>query len=57
MAGILPERPLMNWTGQLAGEGFGFDVLATATALIVLLYGGGAWSLDRWLTKRVGASV
>jgi putative oxidoreductase len=47
----------MNWTGQQAGEGFEFDVLATGLALIVMLYGGGAWSLDRWLTKRVRASV
>jgi putative oxidoreductase len=47
----------MNWTGQQAGEGFEFDVLATALALIVILYGGGAWSLDRWFTRRVRASV
>jgi putative oxidoreductase len=47
----------MNWTGQQAGEGFEFDVLATALALIVMLYGGGAWSLDRWLARHARASV
>jgi putative oxidoreductase len=47
----------MNWTGQQAGEGFEFDVLAIALALIVMLRGGGAWSFDRWLGKRARASV
>jgi putative oxidoreductase len=42
----------MNWTGHQAGEGFEFDVLALALAVIVLLKGGGAWSLDRLLATR-----
>jgi putative oxidoreductase len=47
----------MNWTGQQAGEGFEFDVLATALAVIVMLKGGGAWSFDRWLSLRPGLNA
>lgn len=44
----------MNWGGQLpAGqEGFEFHILAIALALIVILRGSGAWSIDRLLTSR-----
>ncbi len=43
----------MNWSGQLqAGqEGFEFHILAVALALIVVLRGSGALSLDRLLTS------
>lgn len=39
----------MNWGGQIAAgqEGFEFHVLAVALALIVILRGSGAWSIDR----------
>lgn len=44
----------MNWGGQLAAgqEGFEFHILAVALALIVILRGSGAWSVDRLLTSR-----
>jgi len=42
----------MNWTGQQAGEGFEFHILAIALALVVMVEGAGAWSLDRWFTTR-----
>jgi putative oxidoreductase len=43
----------MNWSGQAAGEGFEFHLLAIAMGLAVLLRGGGALSLDRWLSRAV----
>jgi putative oxidoreductase len=44
----------MNWSGSQRGEGFEYHLLALAVALLVLVRGAGAWSLDRvlegWLT-------
>ena len=37
----------MNWTGQQKGEGFEFHILAIALAIIVLVKGSGAVSIDR----------
>ena len=45
----------MNWSGQAAGEGFEFHLLAIGLGLAVLLRGGGALSLDRWLSRTVEA--
>ena len=42
----------MNWTGQQAGEGFEFHLLAIGLGLVVLLRGAGKWSVDRWLSRR-----
>ncbi len=42
-----PNGLYMNWSGQQKGEGFEFHVLAAALALVVILLGSGAWSLDR----------
>lgn len=42
----------MNWDGQLQGEGFEFHILAVTLALIVMIRGSGALSLDRALTTR-----
>jgi len=42
----------MNWNGQLQGEGFEFHVLAVTLALIVIIRGGGALSLDRLAAER-----
>lgn len=41
----------MNWTGQQAGEGFEFHLLAIVLAIGVLIRGGGAWSLDALLAR------
>jgi putative oxidoreductase len=44
----------MNWTGNQRGEGFEYHLLALAVAVLVMVRGAGAWSLDRvlegWLT-------
>jgi uncharacterized membrane protein YphA (DoxX/SURF4 family) len=37
----------MNWTGQQAGEGFEYHLLALALALVVVIRGSGACSIDR----------
>lgn len=43
----------MNWGGTAAGEGFEFHLLALGLAVVVMLRGSGAWSVDRWLGKLV----
>ena len=43
----------MNWTGQQAGEGFEFHLLALGLAAAVFLKGAGAASIDRLLAERV----
>ena len=45
-----PNGFFMNWSGQQAGEGFEYHILAIGMALALLLAGGGRWSLDRALT-------
>ena len=42
----------MDWNGQIAGEGFEFHILAVAMAVALLLLGGGAFSIDRALTRK-----
>ena len=42
----------MNWDGQLRGEGFEFHILAVTLALIVIIRGSGALSLDRAIMTR-----
>ncbi len=37
----------MNWTGQQKGEGFEFHLLAIVLALVVVIRGSGAFSIDR----------
>jgi putative oxidoreductase len=41
----------MNWAGTQAGEGFEFHILAIGLALVVLIKGGGLWSVDATITK------
>jgi len=42
----------MNWSGQQAGEGFEFHLLAIGISIALLVKGSGGLSLDRWLTRR-----
>ncbi len=41
----------MNWGGTAAGEGFEYHLLAVGLGLIVLIKGGGIWSVDRAICK------
>ncbi len=47
----------MNWSGQQAGEGYEYHVLAFVLALAVALRGSGAFSLDRLLARRLAAGA
>ena len=46
-----PNGFFMNWQGHQAGEGFEYHLLAIGLALVVMINGSGAFSLDRWLTR------
>ncbi|GJM16758.1 MAG: hypothetical protein DHS20C13_20850 [Thermodesulfobacteriota bacterium] len=37
----------MNWFGNQSGEGFEYHLLALGLSLVVLINGGGKWSVDR----------
>ncbi len=41
----------MNWAGTAGGEGFEYHLLALGLAVIVLIKGGGLWSVDRAISK------
>ena len=41
----------MNWMGNQNGEGFEYHILALALAAVVLLQGGGVFSIDRFLAR------
>jgi putative oxidoreductase len=41
----------MNWFGQQKGEGYEFHLLAIALAILILVRGAGALSLDRLISK------
>jgi len=43
----------MNWDGSAAGEGYEFHLLVIGMAVALFLAGGGRWSLDRHLTKKL----
>jgi putative oxidoreductase len=43
----------MNWFGAQKGEGFEYHLLALGLVAIVLWHGGGKWSLDGLLSRRV----
>ena len=49
----LPNGFFMNWTGQQRGEGYEFFLLAIGLALVVIIKGSGAMSVDRGLTRRL----
>jgi putative oxidoreductase len=42
----------MNWSGHQQGEGFEFHILAVAMAIVLMVRGGGAASVDRALAKK-----
>ena len=48
----LPNGFFMNWFGNHKGEGYEFDILFWAIALIIVINGSGRFSVDRWLSSR-----
>ena len=42
----------MNWTGNQAGEGFEYHLLAIALAIALMITGGGKASVDSFLSRK-----
>ena len=42
----------MNWTGQQKGEGYEYHLLALAIAVVLMVRGGGAVSVDGLISSR-----
>ena len=42
----------MNWSGAQSGEGFEYHILMTAIALVVVIKGSGAFSIDQRLASK-----
>ncbi|MDF2189510.1 DoxX family protein [Paraflavitalea sp. CAU 1676] len=53
----LPNGFFMNWFGTNKGEGYEFDILLWAIALVITINGSGRCSIDRWLTARKPAGA
>ncbi|WP_305042245.1 DoxX family protein [Geoalkalibacter sp.] len=49
----LPHGFFMNWSGNQAGEGFEFHLLAIGMSLALLIRGAGALSIDRLLSNKL----
>ena len=47
----VPNGFFMNWTGQQAGEGFEYHLLALALALPLIVRGGGLFAVDTWIAR------
>lgn len=43
----------MNWFGNQKGEGFEFHLLAIGIGIALVIRGGGKWSLDRLVAKKL----
>ena len=41
----------MNWSGQQAGEGFEYHLLAIGLALALFIHGAGKWSFDQRVAR------
>ena len=41
----------MNWFGNQAGEGFEYHLLALGLSFVVLIKGGGKWSVDNMIVN------
>jgi len=47
-----PNGLFMNWTGQQKGEGFEYHLLAIAIAIVLMVKGSGALSIDGMLSAK-----
>jgi putative oxidoreductase len=43
----------MNWSGTAKGEGFEYHILAVAIGIALMIKGGGRWSVDGVIAKRL----
>ncbi len=49
----LPNGFFMNWFGKQAGEGFEYHLLVISMAAALLVGGGGKWSVDAMISRRM----
>ena len=49
----LPNGFFMNWAGKQAGEGFEYHLLVIGMGLALLIAGGGKWSVDGAIAKKL----
>jgi putative oxidoreductase len=45
-----PHGFFMNWSGTQPGEGFEYHLLVLGIAIVLIIVGGGTWSVDGALT-------
>ncbi len=45
----IPNGWFMNWNGNLKGEGFEYHIAIIFLSIIVLINGGGRFSMDKWI--------
>jgi len=43
----------MNWSGKQQGEGIEYHLLALTISTVLMINGGGRWSLDRLITEKI----
>ena len=43
----------MNWTGTAKGEGFEYHILVVAIGIALMIMGGGRWSLDGVIARKL----
>ncbi|GAB2583403.1 hypothetical protein GCM10027190_35730 [Spirosoma areae] len=53
----LPVGYWMNWTGKQAGEGYEMHLLLLSMSLVLLLVGGGRYSIDQFLSRQSANQV
>jgi putative oxidoreductase len=52
-----PNGFFMNWSGKQAGEGFEYHLLVIGISLALLIAGGGKWSVDGAIAKKLPPSA
>ena len=43
----------MNWSGNQAGEGFEYHILAIGISVALIISGAGSFSADQWVEKNI----
>jgi len=43
----------MNWSGKQQGEGIEYHILVLTISTVLMINGGGRWSLDRLITEKI----
>jgi putative oxidoreductase len=51
-----PNGFFMNWFGKQAGEGYEYHLLVLGIAIVLTIIGGGKWSVDQQIARRIATS-